>query len=82
MIELSEDSTGRSPLFIYCIVIATSVVGIATTNIIAQLRTTRHYHPDQLYRVLQSAKVILIRIVIPIYVTGCNTYFVVQEQVD
>src|ERR1700736_1001567 len=43
MIQLSEDSIGRSPVFIYCTVIAAavllsppSVVGVAATDIIAE----------------------------------------------
>jgi hypothetical protein len=42
-IELSEDSMGRSPLFIYysgdrssCIYIATSVVGVAASDMVAE----------------------------------------------
>jgi hypothetical protein len=69
LIELSEDSTGRSPLFNYCSVIATSVVGVAATDMVVLLWTTLYCHPDQLYRVLQFAKVIPDTIVIPIYVT-------------
>jgi hypothetical protein len=43
LIELSEDSMGRSPLFIYgsgdlssCSAIATSVVGVAVTDMVAE----------------------------------------------
>jgi len=71
LIELSEDSMGRSPLFIYSIVFATSVVGVAATDMVAEssAQDDYHCHPDQLYRDPWSAEVIPATVAIPIHVT-------------